>query len=106
MNLYILHKYSNGMHEVLSLCQVKLEFSQFFFVGAFFGMVELLMVFSLDFHVFVLNVMQKSVSLPPKEGSTARPKGTVLERAIRDLEKVVAECEQMPSLNTVTYCSE
>lgn len=29
----------------------------------------------------------------PKEGSGLKPKGTMLERAIRELEKKVAECE-------------
>lgn len=40
-----------------------------------------------------LNLTQKSASTPTKEGSSVRPKGTMLERAIRDLEKIVAECK-------------
>ncbi|XP_077224676.1 ubinuclein-1-like isoform X2 [Tasmannia lanceolata] len=34
----------------------------------------------------------KSSSMPAKEGSSVRPKGTMLERAIRELEKIVQEC--------------
>nr|CAD1838857.1 unnamed protein product [Ananas comosus var. bracteatus] len=34
-----------------------------------------------------------------KEGSSMRPKGTTLERAIRDLEKIVAECKFATSSN-------
>ncbi|XXG87093.1 hypothetical protein AAC387_Pa11g1868 [Persea americana] len=35
--------------------------------------------------------IEKSTSTASKEGSSIRPKGTMLERAIRDLEKIVAE---------------
>ncbi|KAJ8531164.1 hypothetical protein K7X08_026598 [Anisodus acutangulus] len=35
--------------------------------------------------------MQKALATQRKEGSSGRPKGTMLEKAIRDLEKIVAE---------------
>lgn len=37
--------------------------------------------------------MQKSENVLKKDGSTARPKITTLEKAIRELEKIVAECK-------------
>lgn len=42
---------------------------------------------------FVFDVLQQPTFRRVKEGSTVRPKGTTLERAIRDLEKIVAECK-------------
>lgn len=36
--------------------------------------------------------IQKDPAMQRKEGSSGRPKGTMLEKAIRDLEKIVAEC--------------
>ncbi|KAF8405679.1 hypothetical protein HHK36_007756 [Tetracentron sinense] len=40
---------------------------------------------------FVSNLMQKTPPMHVKEGSSVRPKVTMLERAIRELEKMVAE---------------
>lgn len=37
-------------------------------------------------------VMQKASHMQRKDGSTVRPKGSMLEKAIRELEKMVAEC--------------
>lgn len=37
--------------------------------------------------------MQKSEHVLKKDGSSARPKITTLEKAIRDLEKIVTECK-------------
>ena len=37
--------------------------------------------------------MQKSQNVVKKDGSSARPKTTTLEKAIQDLEKMVAECK-------------
>lgn len=36
--------------------------------------------------------LQKTLPVPRKEGSNVRPKITLLDKAIRDLEKMVAEC--------------
>ena len=36
---------------------------------------------------------QKSEHVLKKDGSSARPKITALEKAIRDLEKIVTECK-------------
>lgn len=40
----------------------------------------------------VLN-MQKNSHLHKKEGSSVKPKANLLEKSIRELEKMVAECE-------------
>ena len=37
--------------------------------------------------------MQKSEHVLKKDGSSARPKITTLEKAIRELEKIVTECK-------------
>lgn len=37
--------------------------------------------------------MQKSSHTHKKDGSSVRPKSSMLEKAIRELEKMVAECE-------------
>jgi hypothetical protein len=42
--------------------------------------------------IFIL-FWQKTAIILPKDVSSLQLKGSTLERAIRDLEKVVAECE-------------
>jgi hypothetical protein len=37
--------------------------------------------------------MQKSKNILKKDSSSGRPKSTILEKAIQDLEKAVAECK-------------
>lgn len=37
--------------------------------------------------------MQKSENMHKKEGSSVRPKTSMLEKALRELEKMVAECK-------------
>lgn len=39
------------------------------------------------------NIMQKASAMHRKDGSSVRPKGSILEKAIRELEKMVAECK-------------
>lgn len=44
--------------------------------------------------IFILNfIMQKSSHMHKKDGSSTRPKSSLLERSIRELEKMVAECK-------------
>jgi ubinuclein len=40
-----------------------------------------------------LNVMQKSEYMHKKDGSSVRPKSSMLEKALGELEKMVAECK-------------
>lgn len=39
-------------------------------------------------------IVQKTSHVHRKEGSSVRPKGSMLEKAIRDLERMVAECKK------------
>lgn len=45
------------------------------------------------FFIFVSNILQKASHMHRKDGSSVRPKGSMLEKAIRELEKMVAECK-------------
>lgn len=38
-------------------------------------------------------ILQKASHIHRKDGSSARPKGTMLEKAITELERMVAECK-------------
>ena len=40
-----------------------------------------------------MNVTQKYENMQKKEGSSVRPKTSMLEKALRELEKMVAECK-------------
>lgn len=48
---------------------------------------------------FSIHLFQKVPHVPRKEGSNVRPKITVLDKAIRELEKIVAECIYEPYRN-------
>ena len=58
--------------------------------------------------------MQKSSHAHKKDGSSVRPKSSMLEKAIRELEKMVAECKfKLTSIfcsdagcNTSIFCSD
>lgn len=41
-----------------------------------------------------IGIAQKTSHLHRKEGSSVRPKGSMLEKAIRELERMVAECKK------------
>lgn len=54
--------------------------------------------------LFILNLyMQKTSHMHKKDGSSARPKGSMLEKAIRELEKMVAECKVSSYCNVCFY---
>lgn len=39
------------------------------------------------------NILQKASQIHRKDGASVRPRSSMLEKAIRELEKMVAECE-------------
>lgn len=44
--------------------------------------------------ILKIDIVQKTSHAHRKDGSSVRPKGSMLEKAIRELERMVAECKK------------